>query len=378
MSRCSRRAGSAAATPAATPRSSAPTTSATRAPAIYEHALKLWEGLCQELNYNVMFSQRGVLMLAHNGARAARVLKRRVNANRLNGIDTEWLTPEQVKRLVPLAQHSPSARYPSSARSLQRRGGTARHDAVAWGYARGADALRRRHHPELRGHGLPHRGTARSTGVETTRGSDPRATSSAWSPAGHSSVHRGDGRLPPADRELPAAGAGLGAGQAVLDTVVMSNTVHGYISQSDKGELVIGGGTDQFNSYTQRGSFHMIEHTLRGDLSSCSRRSRACGCCASGAASSTSRPTARPIIGPDAGRGLYSTAAGAPAASRRRPAPATSSRTPSPTTSRTRSAAPFALDRFAPRRADRRARRRRRRALSGARAMRATGGLRTR
>src|SRR5271157_2486250 len=107
--------------------------------ALYEHALKLWEGLAQELNYNVMYSPRGVMMLAHS-VHEVQVFKRHVHANRLNGIDNEWLTPEQAKAFCPPLNISPELRYPVLGAALQRRGGVARHDAVAWGYARGAAA----------------------------------------------------------------------------------------------------------------------------------------------------------------------------------------------------------------------------------------------
>ena len=118
--------------------------------ALYEHALKLWEGLSQDLNYNVMYSPRGVMMLAHNAARRSG-FKRHVHANRLNGIDNEWLTPRR-QGFLPAAQHRRDRATRSSARALQRRGGTARHDAVAWGYARARRRARRRHHSELRSH----------------------------------------------------------------------------------------------------------------------------------------------------------------------------------------------------------------------------------
>ena len=108
--------------------------------AIYEHAVRLWEGLSRELNYNVMFSQRGVMMLAHN-VHDVQSLKRHVYANRLNGIDNEWLSAEEAKAFCPPLNISPHMRYPVIGASLQRRGGVARHDAVAWGYARGADAF---------------------------------------------------------------------------------------------------------------------------------------------------------------------------------------------------------------------------------------------
>src|SRR5687768_7806082 len=106
---------------------------------LYEHALKLWEGLSQELNYNLMFSQRGVLNLGHS-LQDMRDIERRVNANLLNGIDSELLDTAGVKAMVPLINTAPDARYPILGASLQRRAGTARHDAVAWGFARAADA----------------------------------------------------------------------------------------------------------------------------------------------------------------------------------------------------------------------------------------------
>ncbi|MFN3502388.1 MAG: FAD-dependent oxidoreductase, partial [Allorhizobium sp.] len=104
---------------------------------IYEHSLKLWEGLSQDLNYNVMYSPRGVMMLSHN-VHDQQSFKRHVNANNLYGIDNEWLTPEQAKAFCPPLDISKNARYPINGAALQRRGGTARHDAVAWGYARAA------------------------------------------------------------------------------------------------------------------------------------------------------------------------------------------------------------------------------------------------
>src|SRR5213076_46166 len=107
---------------------------------IYEHSLKLWEGLSAELNFNIMLSQRGVLNLAHNEA-DIREGMRRASANRLNGIDAEWLDPEAVQRFCPILNISPDARYPVLGATLQRRGGVARHDAVAWGYATAASNL---------------------------------------------------------------------------------------------------------------------------------------------------------------------------------------------------------------------------------------------
>ncbi len=223
---------------------------------IYEHSLKLWEGLSAELNFNVMLSQRGVLNLAHNDG-DIREGRRRVYANRLNGIDAEWLEPEDVKAFCPILDISPDARYPVRGATLQRRGGVARHDAVAWGYARAADSFGVDiiEHCEV----TAIRTTAgRVTGVETTRG-EIAAEKVAISAAGHNSVVAAMAgvRLPLLSHPLQAlVSEPL---KPVLNCVVMSGAVHVYVSQSDKGELVIGAGIDAFQSYAQRGSFHIIE-----------------------------------------------------------------------------------------------------------------------
>ena len=138
--RCWSAGGLAAATPGATPLIIRSNYLCDESAAIYEHALKLWEGLAQELNYNVMYSPRGVMMLAHS-VHDVQVFKRHVHANRLKGIDNEWLTPQQAKAFCPPLNISPDLRHPVLGAALQRRGGVARHDAVAWGYARGASAL---------------------------------------------------------------------------------------------------------------------------------------------------------------------------------------------------------------------------------------------
>lgn len=227
---------------------------------LYELAMKLWEGLSKELNFNVMFSQRGVLNLGHN-LQDIRDIERRVNANRLNGIDGEVLTPAQIKEIVPLLNTSPNCRYPVLGASWQPRGGTARHDAVAWGYARGADALGVDLIQQTEVTGIRRQNGA-VIGVETTRGFIG-ARKVACVTAGNSGVLAGMAglRLPIESRPLQAlVSEPL---KPCLDTVVMSNAVHGYISQSDKGDLVIGAGTDSYNGYGQRGSFHVIEHTLQ-------------------------------------------------------------------------------------------------------------------
>jgi sarcosine oxidase subunit beta len=223
---------------------------------IYEHSLKLWEGLSSELNFNLMLSQRGVLNLAHTES-DLREGMRRVNANRLNGIDAEWLDAAAVKRFCPILNISPEARYPVLGATLQRRGGVARHDAVAWGYARAADA---RGVDIIENCEVTAIRTAegRVTGVETSRG-EITADNVAIVAAGHNSVLAAMAgvRLPLQSHPLQALVSE--PVKPVLDCVVMSNTVHVYVSQSDKGELVIGAGIDAFNSYAQRGSFPVIE-----------------------------------------------------------------------------------------------------------------------
>ncbi|HUF21064.1 MAG TPA: sarcosine oxidase subunit beta family protein [Burkholderiales bacterium] len=227
--------------------------------ALYEHSLRLFEGLSQELNLNVMLSQRGMLSVAHS-LHDVREGQRRVHANRLNGIDAEWLTTAQVRAFCPILDTSPSARYPVLGGTLQRRGGTARHDAVAWGFARGADArgVDIIQNCEVTGFDIR---DGRVHGVRTTRG-NMRAKKIAIVAAGHNSVlcEMAGVRLPLQSHPLQALVSE--PVKPVLDTVVMSSAVHVYVSQSDKGELVLGAGLDTFNSYAQRGSFHVIEHQM--------------------------------------------------------------------------------------------------------------------
>ncbi|MDD9822187.1 MAG: sarcosine oxidase subunit beta family protein [Gammaproteobacteria bacterium] len=225
--------------------------------ALYDHAVKLWEGLSAELNYNVMFSQRGLLHLAHN-VHDMQEIGRRGCAIYANGIDSELLTPAQVKTMVPFINLD--GRQPVLGALLQRRGGTARHDAVAWGYARAADALGVDiiQNCEVTGFGID---ANRVTGVQTNRGFIG-ARKVGCVVAGHCSVLAAMAgfRLPIESTPLQAlVSEPL---KPVLDCVVMSGTVHAYISQSDKGELVIGAGSDAYNSYSQRGGFDSIEHAL--------------------------------------------------------------------------------------------------------------------
>ncbi|MCO5162433.1 MAG: sarcosine oxidase subunit beta [Mesorhizobium sp.] len=227
---------------------------------IYDHAVKLWDGLSQDLNYNVMYSARGVMMLAHN-VHDVQSLKRHVHANRLNGIDNEWLTPEQAKAYCPPLNISKDARYPVVGATLQRRGGTARHDAVAWGYARAASDRGVHIIQNCEVKGIRRSANGHVTGVETTRGFIG-AKKVGVVAAGHSSVimQMADVRMPLESYPLQALVSE--PVKPIFPCVVMSNTVHAYISQSDKGELVIGAGTDQYISYSQTGGLHILTHTL--------------------------------------------------------------------------------------------------------------------
>jgi sarcosine oxidase subunit beta len=227
---------------------------------LYEHALKLWENLSHELNFNTMFSQRGVVNLAFTRHELVE-MERRAGAMRLNGIDCELLDLDQLRRWVPILDLRRDARYPVLGGIVQPRGGNARHDAVAWGFARGASAL-----------GVdviencPVTGIrvvdGRAVGVETSRGFIAAGRIGVVA-AGHSSTV-----MAMAGVELPIQSYPLQAlvsepVKPVLHTVVMAGHVHVYLSQSDKGELVIGASRDTYLSYAQRGSFHLIEEQLR-------------------------------------------------------------------------------------------------------------------
>ncbi len=227
---------------------------------LYNHAVNLWEGLSQDLNYNVMFSQRGVMMLAHN-VHDVQSFKRHVHANRLNGVDNEWLSPEEAKAFCPPLNISQNARYPVMGAALQRRGGTARHDAVAWGYARAASARGVHVIQNCEVTAVRRGGNGQVTGVETSRGFIG-AKKVGVVAAGNTStiMEMADVRMPL--ESFPLQALVSEPVKPCFPCVVMSNTVHAYISQSDKGELVIGAGTDQYTSYSQTGGLHVIQHTL--------------------------------------------------------------------------------------------------------------------
>ena len=227
--------------------------------AIYEHSLKLWEKLTQELNFNIMFSQRGVLTIAHS-EHELKEMSRRVHAIRLNGIDSDILSPQEIKKFVPTINVNQGIRYPIMGGFLQKRGGTARHDAVAWGYARAADSY---------GVDIIQNCEVKNIlcnkdkvlGIDTNQG-QMYTSKLGIVVAGHSSVlaDKVGIRLPVQSRPLQALVSE--PIKPILDTVIMSNAVHMYISQSDKGEMVLGAGVDKYNSYAQKGSFPVTQHMI--------------------------------------------------------------------------------------------------------------------
>jgi sarcosine oxidase subunit beta len=228
--------------------------------AIYDHAVNLWEGLSQDLNYNVMYSPRGVLMLAHN-VHDIQSFKRHIHANRLAGVDNEWLDAEECKAFCPPLNIAPGVRYPVLGGALQRRGGTARHDAVAWGYARAADARGVDIIQNCAVTAIRRDASGAVEAVETTRGVI-RTKKIGVSAAGHTSVVMAMAGVRMPLESYPLQALVSEPVKPAFPCVVMSNTIHAYISQSDKGELVIGAGTDAYVSYSQRGGLHIATHTL--------------------------------------------------------------------------------------------------------------------
>ncbi len=225
----------------------------------YDFSLSLYEGLSRTLNYNIMFSQRGMWSFAHD-RHGVEMLRRSVNAMRLNGVDAEFHCGDEVQRRIPGL--NPSPRFPIVAGLFQPRGGTARHDAVAWGYARAADALGVDIIQNCEVTGFD-QCDGRITGLRTSRG-DIATDCVGMAVAGHSSVlaKRAGFRLPIVSYALQAfVSEPL---KPVLDTVVLAPSTGTYLSQSDKGELVIGSALDLFPSYAQRGSLPVLEHTAAG------------------------------------------------------------------------------------------------------------------
>ncbi|MCL4181992.1 MAG: sarcosine oxidase subunit beta family protein [Burkholderiaceae bacterium] len=225
----------------------------------YEKSMQLWEGLSQDLNFNVMFSQRGQLNLCHSPAQMD-AAARRGNIMRMNGIDAELLSREEVQRMVPVLDYSDEARFPIVGALYQPRAGTARHDAVTWGYARAASSLGVDivQGCEVKGF-LRDRG--KIVGVESNRG-PIRAKKVGLTVAGHTGqlAAMAGLRLPMESHVLQAFVTE--AIKPVLDTVVAFGAAHFYISQSDHGGLVMGGDLDGYNSYGQRGDLPVMEETM--------------------------------------------------------------------------------------------------------------------
>jgi sarcosine oxidase subunit beta len=229
----------------------------------YEKSLQLWEGLEKDLNYNVMMSQRGVLNLFHSDA-ARDVAARRGNSMRLGGIDAELLDRADVKRMLPFLDFD-NARFPVYGGLLQRRGGTARHDAVAWGFARAADrrGVDLIQHCEVTG---IRREGGRVVGVETAKGFIGARKVAIVVAGSTSRVAQMAGLDLPIESHVLQAFVSE-AIKPFIDCVVTFGVGHFYISQSDKGGLVFGGDIDGYNSYAQRGNLPLVEHVMAAGVS---------------------------------------------------------------------------------------------------------------
>ncbi len=237
----------------------------------YDHSVRLYEGLSKELNFNIMFSQRGMVTLAHS-RHDLDAQRRWANSMRMNGIDSDLLDRDGVRALAPGFDYSEDARFPVMGGFIQRRGGTARHDAVAWGYARAADALGVDiiQNCEVTGFDV---GADGVTAVQTSRGRIG-AGRIGLTVAGNSTLlaNKLGFRLPITSYALQAFVSE--PVKPMLDTVILSPAIGVYVSQSDKGELVIGGGLDHYASYAQRGNLPTVEAVTAGLLTlfpACSR-----------------------------------------------------------------------------------------------------------
>ena len=231
--------------------------------ALYDLALRSYETLASELNFNVMVSQRGILTLAHSPAEME-IAARTVNAMQLNGVDAKLLNRDEVRKALPIVNLAGDARYPVYGAAWQGRAGTARHDAIVWSYARAADALGVDLIQNCEATGFIVEG-GRCRGVRTSKG-DIRADKVGMAAAGHSSA-----LAALAGFRLPLTSYALQACvsepiKPVLDTVVLSPGTGTYASQSDRGEIVLGGGLDRVPSYGQRGNLPMLEQVISGLL----------------------------------------------------------------------------------------------------------------
>jgi sarcosine oxidase subunit beta len=229
----------------------------------YEHALKLWEELSRDLNFNVMFSARGIVNVCHSDSQMDEAAFRG-NTMRRNGIDADLLDRDQLQAMVPILDYSPDARFPVYGALVQPRAGTARHDAVAWGYARGASQLGADIIQTCEVTGFLRDGE-RIVGIETSRG-EIRADKVAIAVAGHTGhlAAKAGLRLPIESHVLQAfVSEGL---KPLIDTVITFGAGHFYVSQSDKGGLVFGGDLDGYNSYAQRGNLPVVEDVISSGL----------------------------------------------------------------------------------------------------------------
>jgi sarcosine oxidase, subunit beta len=227
----------------------------------FDHSLKLYEGLGHDLNFNVMLSQRGQIQVGHS-EHEIEILRRTCNAIRMNGIDAEMLTPEEIKRMAPPLQLN--GRYPVLGGMIQRRAGICRHDAVVWGYARAASALGVDiiQNCEVLGFDID---GGRLRGLETSQGSvtTARAVMNVAGYASHLAARAGI-RLPLTTMALQAMVTE--PIKPVLDVLVISAPVHAYVSQSDRGEIVIGAGADAYTTYAQRGGIEQLRDTIRATV----------------------------------------------------------------------------------------------------------------
>lgn len=227
----------------------------------YEFSMKLWENLSVELNYNVMFSQRGMVNLAHSYSELGS-LRRRGNAMRVNGIDAEVLNPEALGKLVPGLDLSGAGRAPIVGGLIQKRGGIARHDAVAWGYARAASRYGVDIIQQCEVTALQRDASGRITGVDTTRGA-MKAAKVLLCVSGDSGRLAGMAglRLPLESHVLQALVSE--PVKPVLNVALVSGALHVYINQSDKGEIVMGGDIDGYNTYARRGTPEVLDRVIR-------------------------------------------------------------------------------------------------------------------
>ena len=225
----------------------------------YDHGMQMWKDLSQELNYNVMYSPRGILNLAHSDAQI-NTYARRGNSMRLNGIDASLLGREEVKKMIPFADFTSNARFPIFGGLLQPIGGTARHDAVAWGYARAADNMGVDiiQNCEVNGFDIEN---GKINGVQTSKG-NIKTKKIGLCVAGSTSIlaEKLNMTLPIEAHVLQACVSE--PVKPLLDGVVTFGAGHFYCSQSDKGEMVMGGDLDGYNSYAQRGNLPTIQHVL--------------------------------------------------------------------------------------------------------------------